>query len=160
MLLPGQPGRKDGEIAKNNENINRMESELVELKATLDELSASIKELTEKIGTAEAELKEMTEIREKEHAIFEAEHADASGAVDALVKAIAHLMDAKAKAALDQTKAEVQKAMSLAEAMGLEIQNKPEVTIFLSTDQPREAPGAYEFKSGCIIDTLKDLQAK
>merc|ERR1719261_1112499 len=161
MLLPGQPGRKDGEIAKNNENINRMESELVELKAKLDELDASIKSLTEKIGAAEAELKEMTAIREKEHAIFEAEFADASGAVDALVKAIAHLMDAKSKTeALDQTKTEVQKAISLADAMGLEIQNKKEVMIFLSVDQPGPAPGAYEFQSGGIVDTLKDLKAK
>merc|ERR550537_628213 len=152
---------KDGEIAKNNENINRMESELVELKATLDELDASIKSLTEKIGTAEAELKEMTEIREKEHAIFTAEFEDASGAVDALVKAIAHLMDAKGKTeALISSKADVQKAISLADAMGLEIQNKQAVTVFLSMDQPGPAPGEYEFQSGGIVDTLKDLQAK
>merc|ERR1719440_69164 len=77
---------KDDEIAKNEENINVMESDLVNLKATLEALDASIKELTEKIGTAEAELKKMTEIREEEHAIFEAEFADAEGAVDALVK--------------------------------------------------------------------------
>merc|ERR1719217_585239 len=44
--------------------------------------------------------------------------------------------------------------------MGLEIQNKKEVTIFLSVDQPGPAPGAYEFQSGGIIDTLKDLKAK
>merc|ERR1719224_319114 len=100
---------KQEEIDKNNENINRMEAELVELKSTLAELDASIKSLTEKIGAAEAELKEMTAIRDKEHAIFEAEFADASGAVDALVKAIAHLMEAKAKTeALVSTKSEVQ----------------------------------------------------
>merc|ERR1719161_2067804 len=130
---------KDGEIKKNEENINRMESELVELKATLEELDASIKELTEKIGTAEAELKEMTAIRDKEHAIFEAEFADASGAVDALVKAIQHLMDAKSKTeALAETKADVQKAVSLADAMGLEIKNQKSMTIFLSMDQPED----------------------
>merc|ERR1719182_900984 len=61
---------KDEEIKKNEENINRLEAELVELKATLAELDASIKSLTEKIGAAEAELKEMTAIRDKEHAIF------------------------------------------------------------------------------------------
>merc|ERR1719326_1532267 len=78
---------KADEIAKNEENINRMEAELVDLKATLEALDASIKELTEKIGTAEKELQEMTAIREEEHAIFEAEFADASAAVDALIKA-------------------------------------------------------------------------
>merc|ERR1719421_2474217 len=140
---------KADEIATNEQNIDRMESELVELKATLDELDASIKSLTEKIGTAEAELKEMTAIRDKEHAIFEAEFADASGAVDALVKAIQHLMDAKSKTeALAETKADVQKAVSLADAMGLEIKNQHEVTIFLSMDQPGPAPGEYEFQSG------------
>merc|ERR1719359_760613 len=69
-------------------------------------------------------------------------------------------MDAKAKTALVSTQAEIQKAVSLAEAMGLEITNKPAVTVFLSMNQPGPAPGAYEFQSGGIIDTLKDLQAK
>merc|ERR1719506_3214871 len=69
-------------------------------------------------------------------------------------------MDAKAKTALDQTKMEVQKAISLADAMGLEIKDKPAVTIFLSMNQPGPPPGAYEFQSGGIVDTLKDLQAK
>merc|ERR1719171_228985 len=69
-------------------------------------------------------------------------------------------MDAKAKTALVSTQAEVQKAISLADAMGLEIQNKPAVTIFLSMNQPGPAPGEYEFQSGGIVDTLKDLQAK
>ena len=148
---------KDEEIKKNEENINRLESELVELKATMEELSASIKELTEKIGVAEAELKEMTAIREKEHAIFTAEHDDATAAVDALVRAIAKLSDSKS---LMSTKTDVQNAISLADAMGLEIKNKQEVTVFLSMNQPGPPPGEYEFKSGGIIDTLKDLKAK
>merc|ERR1719420_118075 len=50
---------KADEIAKNEENINIMESDLVSLKANAEALDASIKELTEKIGTAEAELKKM-----------------------------------------------------------------------------------------------------
>jgi len=148
---------KDEEIKKNEENINRLESELVELTATMEELSASIKELTEKIGVAEAELKEMTAIREKEHAIFTAEHDDATAAVDALVRAIAKLSDSKS---LMSTKTDVQNAISLADAMGLEIKNKQEVTVFLSMNQPGPPPGEYEFKSGGIIDTLKDLKAK
>merc|ERR1719217_832062 len=123
----------------------------------MEELSASIKELTEKIGVAEAELKEMTAIREKEHAIFTAEHDDATAAVDALVRAIAKLSDSKS---LMSTKTDVQNAISLADAMGLEIKNKQEVTVFLSMNQPGPPPGEYEFKSGGIIDTLKDLKAK
>merc|ERR1719313_1754221 len=137
-----------------------MEGDLVSLKAQLAALDASIKELTEKIGTAEAELKKMTEIREEEHAIFEAEFADAEGAVDALVKAIAHLEDSKT-AMLLSTKAEVQQTMLLADALGLTVRNKRAVTAFLATKQmPYEAKGEYEFKSGGIIDTLKDLQDK
>merc|ERR1719172_304429 len=112
-----------------------MEAKLVELKATLEALDASIKDLTEKIGTAEKELKEMTEIREKEHAIYEAEFADASGAVDALIKAIAHLMDAKS-AGLLSTKTEVQQTIALADAMGIEVQDKSGVMSFLAMSQP------------------------
>merc|ERR1719487_2924925 len=55
---------------------------------------------------------------------------------------------------------DVQNAISLADAMGLEIKNKQEVTVFLSMDQPGPAPGAYEFQSGGIVDTLKDLKDK
>merc|ERR1719453_831591 len=151
---------KADEIAKNEENINVMEADLVNLKATLEALDASIKELTEKIGTAEAELKKMTEIREEEHAIYEAEFADAEGAVDALVKAIAHLEDSKT-AMLLSTKAEVQQTMLLADALGMTVVNKRAMTAFLATKQtPYEAKGEYEFKSGGIIDTLKDLQDK
>merc|ERR1719486_1861406 len=69
-------------------------------------------------------------------------------------------MDAKSKASLVSTKSEVQRVMSIADAMGLDIQNKREVTVFLSMNQPGPAPGAYEFQSGGIVDTLKDLQAK
>merc|ERR1719502_1736399 len=42
--------------------------------------------------------------------------------------------------------------------MGLEIQNKQTVSIFLQ--QPGPAPGEYEFQSGGIVDTLKDLKDK
>merc|ERR1719453_2782558 len=151
---------KDEEIAKNEENINVMESDLLNLKATAEALDASIKELTEKIGTAETELKKMTEIREEEHAIFEAEFADAEGAVEALVKAIGHLEDSKT-AMLLSTKAEVQQTMLLADALGMSVVNKRAVTAFLATKKmPYEAKGEYEFKSGGIIDTLKDLQDK
>merc|ERR1719487_1521024 len=55
---------------------------------------------------------------------------------------------------------DVQNAISLADAMGLEIKNKQEVTVFLSMDQPGPAPGEYEFQSGGIVDTLKDLKDK
>merc|ERR1719235_662053 len=44
--------------------------------------------------------------------------------------------------------------------MGLEIKAGKEVTVFLSMNQPGPPPGEYEFKSGGIVDTLKDLQAK
>jgi len=175
---------KSDEIAKNEENINVMESDLVQLKASAEALAASVEELTEKIGAAETELKKMTEIREEEHAIFEAEFADAEGAAEALVKAIGHLEDSKT-AMLLSTKAEVQQTMLLADALGMTVKNKKAVTAFIDAGksagktagkkQPYETdlqkkmnkPGykyeakeEYEFKSGGIIDTLKDLQAK
>merc|ERR1719405_367069 len=68
-------------------------------------------------------------------------------------------MEAKG-AGLVSMQSEVQKAVSLADAVGLEIENKQAVTVFLSMSQPGPPPGEYEFKSGGIVDTLKDLQAK
>merc|ERR1719321_1234410 len=68
-------------------------------------------------------------------------------------------MDSKT-ALLASTKTEVQQVTNLAEAFGFPVQNNKDVTVFLSMSQPGPAPGEYEFKSGGIIDTLKDLQAK
>merc|ERR1719238_2186537 len=62
------------------------------------------------------------------------------------------------------TKAEVQQTMMLAETMGIVVKNKRAVTGFHAEKEkkqmPYEAKGEYEFQSGGIIDTLKDLQAK
>jgi DNA repair exonuclease SbcCD ATPase subunit len=62
------------------------------------------------------------------------------------------------------TKAEVQQTMLLADALGMTVKNKRAVTAFLAVKKqkqmPYEAKGEYEFQSGGIIDTLKDLQGK
>jgi hypothetical protein len=137
--------------------IETMTADLMELESKKAQLSATIQELTEKIGEAEAALKEMTEIREKERAIFEAAFADATAALDALVKAIAHLEDAKG-AKLVEVKHEVQKTLDLASTAGFAVKNHKAVTAFLQ--QLPEGQGEYEFKSGGIIDTLKDLEVK
>merc|ERR1719261_2177469 len=101
----------------------------------------------------------MEQIREKERAIFEAEFADASKAVEALKQAIGHLEDAQSSA-LISNKEEVQSTLDLADAMDIEVPNKEAVTAFLAVGQPDEPPGEYEFRSGGILDTLKDLQTK
>jgi hypothetical protein len=144
-------------ISTGETDIETMTADLLELEAKKSQLSATIQELTEKIGVAEAALEEMTKIREKEHAIYEVAFADATSAVDALIKAIGHLEDSKT-AGLLEVKHEVQKSLTLASAVGLDVKNHKAVSAFLQ--QLPEGKGAYEFRSGGIIDILKDLQEK
>jgi len=144
-------------ISTGETEIETMTADLLELEAKKSQLTATIQELTEKIGEAEAALKEMTAIREKERAIYEVAFADATSAVDALIKAIAHLEDSKTTDLLE-LKHEVAQSLTLASAAGLDVKAHQAVSAFLQ--QLPEGKGAYEFRSGGIIDTLKDLQGK
>jgi chromosome segregation ATPase len=157
---------KDNQMAK-SEAIEQgetdaatLEADIKALNAEIEQLSATIKETTEKIATTEKSLADMTAVREKEHAIYEVEFADASAAVNAIVKAIGHLEDSKT-AGLAQVQSEVQATLTLADALGMEVKNAPAMDSFLQqTPEKYAGKGEYEFKSGGIIDTLKDLQAK
>merc|ERR1719506_1679536 len=93
----GETGKSD-DIGTNEETLQTIAGDLLKLEADVATLDASIKERTEKIGENGAALKEMEQIREKERAIFEAEFADASKAVEALKQAITHLEDAQSSA--------------------------------------------------------------
>jgi chromosome segregation ATPase len=151
---------KQAAIEQGETDANTLEADIKALNAEIEQLSATIKETTEKIATTEKALADMTAVREKEHAIYEVEFADASAAVNAIVKAIGHLEDSKT-AGLTEVQSEVQQTLSMADALGMEVINQPAVTSFLQqTPEKYAGKGEYEFKSGGIIDTLKDLQAK
>jgi chromosome segregation ATPase len=151
---------KQAAIEQGETDAATLEADIKALNAEIEQLSATIKETTEKIATTEKALADMTAVREKEHAVYEVEFADASAAVNAIVKAIGHLEDSKT-AGLTEVQSEVQQTMSMADALGMEVTNQPAVTSFLQqTPEKFAGKGEYEFKSGGIIDVLKDLQAK
>jgi len=147
-------GAKVESIATREADITTLTADLEQLAAEATQLKADIAQLTEDIGRFEAELAEMTRIRDEEHAVYEAEHADATAAVAALKKAIEHLENSKSLAAV---KTDVEKAVSLADALGMNVDTSS-VTALLQQPESMEVPEEdYTFHSGGIIDTLNEL---
>jgi len=147
-------GAKVESIATREADVETLTADLAQLAAEATQLKADIAQLTEDIGRFEAELAEMTRIRDEEHAVYEAEHADATAAVAALKKAIEHLEGSKSLAAV---KTDVEKAVSLADALGMNVDTSS-VTALLQQPESMEVPEEdYTFHSGGIIDTLNEL---
>merc|ERR1719181_2103446 len=146
-------------INEKETSIETLTADLKALNAEVAELKSDIATLTDEIAKNEAELKEMTEIREKEHAIYEVEYADASAAVDALSSAIAHISGSK-DAKLLEVKAAITKSLALADALNLKPKNSQKLAALLQ--QPEGMGGEvpekdYSFHSDGIISTLEDL---
>merc|ERR1719269_67071 len=147
-------GAKVESIATREADVETLTADPAQLAAEATQLKADIAQLTEDIGRFEAELAEMTRIRDEEHAVDEAEHADATAAVAALKKAIEHLEGSKSLAAV---KTDVEKAVSLADALGMNVDTSS-VTALLQQPESMEVPEEDStFHSGGIIDTLNEL---
>jgi len=146
-------------IATREADVKTLTADLKQLAAEHTELKADIKALHDDLAVFEADLKKMTEIREQEKAVYEAEHADATAAVSALSAAIKHIEGSKS---LMSVKSDVQKTLALAEALNIPVKGGPAaVTMMLEQPEMPEVPEEdYTFHSGGIIDTLNDLQKK
>merc|ERR1719502_527823 len=143
-------------INEGETTIETLTADLKALTAEVAELKSDIATLTDEIAKNEAELKEMTEIREKEHAIYEVEYGDASAAVDALSSAIAHISGSK-DAKLTEVKATITKTLALADALNLKPKNAEKLTALLQQPEGDVPEEDYTFHSDGIIKTLEDL---
>jgi len=145
-------------IEEETAQIKQLTADIQIAKSDAENLGLEIGDLEATILTEKKEVKNATEIREKEHADYMVQHTDFSESIDACKKAIQVL---KARSAdVPQSLLQVQKSPLLpADAKAM-------VTSLISmTDTANEAIGApeanaYEFQSGSVIAILEKLAAR
>jgi len=158
-------------IADGQAKIESENSTILKKTADFEKTQGDIKEAKAKKEELEKAKEDSERQFQKDKAAFEATDADLSAAIIGLKEATAKL---EAAAAVSAPAALLQfnfldKTFDLAEAMGfLETDKRREVTAFLQqkADPWLEEEGAehnkkaYEFQSGGIVQTLKDLEAE
>jgi Icc-related predicted phosphoesterase len=143
-------------INTKEDSAEQLGAEEARLSASVSQLKADISKLTEDIGTAETELKKMTDLREQEHADYMVSYADLTKAVDSLARAITAIEGSKMS--LAQVRGIINPVLLLADAMSLvPTHSSKKVAALLEEGEEPEKPD-YEFHSGDIIGTLEDLK--
>lgn len=159
--------------------IKTAKSTIEDLKATIEKSASDISafdetitELATQIATDESDLKDATDIRNKEHADFAVEEADLVDTVDTLERAIGILEREMAKtggAALMQLKSANSFAAAmktLLEASSISSGDAKKLTALVQSQQSSDDadeefgapdPAAYKGQSGGIIDVLEKL---
>merc|ERR1719390_621073 len=176
----------DDELKSKGYAIETSTREIGELEATIADASATQVAMADEIATlgteAAAKNKELydaTEVRKATNADFDAAEAElvksvdeCSRAVVALEKGMALLQGGKRKEAKKELKAVTMALTSIVGAVSIETESSRKLKSFLqqtnadadsddlSLKQPQAKMVAYESKSGGIIQTVKDMQAK
>mmetsp|Transcript_26441 Transcript_26441/g.48161 ORF Transcript_26441/g.48161 Transcript_26441/m.48161 type:complete len:705 (-) Transcript_26441:2-2116(-) len=154
------------------------------LSATITETSSTVEVTTSKIevtissiASSEAELKEATEVREKELADFKAEEKELMDTIDTLERAIAILSREMAKnpaalAQIDTTSMSslLQSLSVMVDAASLSSKDQSKLIALVQAQQSESdgddeelsspAAAAYKSHSGSIVDLLEDLKDK
>merc|ERR1719408_382121 len=122
------------------------------------ELSDKVKAIDEDIAMWSQDKDAATEVREKEHADYQATNTDYTESIDALGKAIV---------ALSKSQGSIPQAMMLLQTIATEhrvpdsAQDLMQTLLADDAEQPTNPPvAAYESQSGGIVKIMEDLQAK
>merc|ERR1719169_66218 len=176
----------DEELKSKGYAIETATREIMELEATIEDSKATGIAMADEIATlgteAAAKNKELydaSEVRKAKNADFAAAEAElvksvdeCSRAVVALEKGMALLQGGKRKEAKKQLKAVSMTLTSIVGAISIETESSRKLKSFLqqtntesdnddlTLKQPQAKMVAYESKSGGIIATVKDMQAK
>merc|ERR1719160_1611989 len=176
----------DDELKEKGYAIETSTREIGELEATIADSEATSVAMADEIATlgteAAAKNKELydaTEVRKATNADFTAAEAElvksvdeCSRAVMALEKGFALLQGGKRKEAKKELKAVTLALTSIVDAISIDTESTRKLKSFLqqtntesdnddlSLHQPQAKQVAYESKSGGIIQTVKDMQAK
>jgi chromosome segregation ATPase len=155
-----------------------LEAKIEDLAAKIETATAKIEDLSGSIASDEKELKEATEIREKELAEFEKSEAELMDTVDTLGRAVGILEKELAKNAGAFAQVDTSNMKALAGALGAIVDgaafagvgvNKEKLMALVQQQQGDDdddldmgAPAAkvYESKGGSIVDVLADMKDK
>merc|ERR1719473_1303822 len=166
-------------IETSTREIGDLEATIADSSATSIAMADEIATLGTEAAAKNKELYDATEVRKAKNADFSAAEAElvksvdeCSRAVQALEKGMALMQGGKRKEAKKELKAVSMALTSIVGAISIETESTRKLKSFLqqtnaeadnddlSLKQPQAKQVAYESKSGGIIQTVKDMQAK
>jgi len=162
----------NNEIKTGKKNQEKLTAKISELTSDIQVADSKIEELSGAIATNDAELKDATAIRDKEHADFAASEKELVETVDTLDRAISIISTEMAKnpAALAQIDTSsmdslVKSLGVVVDAAGLTSHDQQKLVALVQaqdSDSEAGAPAAatYKSQSGGIVDVLEDLKEK
>jgi len=162
----------NNEIKTGKKNQEKLTAKISELTSDIQVADSKIEELSGAISTNDAELKDATAIRDKEHADFAASEKELVETVDTLDRAISIISTEMAKnpAALAQIDTSsmdslVKSLGVVVDAAGLTSHDQQKLVALVQaqdSDSETGAPAAatYKSQSGGIVDVLEDLKEK
>jgi len=142
--------RLEREVAENEAKVPQLESQIKEGSAAVEQLQSDIEQHKKDRAAAEANVKEVTAIREKEHAAFQKEFDEKTKNLAAMTKAIAALSKGMKGFLQTSTAAVVQK---LSIDVDMQPEQREELTAFLSGKE------SYNPQSGDIVGILQTMKA-
>jgi len=148
---------KSDAIKTEQDNIDTFAATLEEQTGISNAKQAEVEELGEMIRTLDKEMTEITAMREKEKAKYEATAADLSKAVSSLEGAIADMQAGKGASFLSVKKG-IRKSIAIADALDLSPKQQRSITALLQTDADDAPEGDFAFHGDDIIATLEDLE--
>jgi len=148
---------KSTAIKDEQDNIDEFAATLEEQTGISNAKQAETEELGEMIRTLDKEMTEITAMREKEKAKYEATAADLSKAVSSLEGAIADMQAGKGASFLSVKKG-IRKSIAIADALDLSPKQQRSITALLQTDADDAPEGDFAFHGDDIIATLQDLE--
>jgi len=171
-----EANEKEDAITSSKRTIGDLQATIADSQATASTSTTTIEELTAAITSSEADLKQATSIRQKENGDFQAAEKELTDTVDTLERAgavlkknLGFLQGGRAAKELKLLAAGLDKVIEASWANEHEksvlqslLQSQSETS---DSDedlqlQPQATASAYESKSGGILDTIAEMQAK
>merc|ERR1719451_238501 len=162
----------NNEIKTAKKNEEKLTAKISELTSDIQVAETKIEELSAAISTNDAELKDATAIRDKEHADFVASEKELVETVDTLDRAISIISTEMAKKPAALAQIDTSSMDSLVKSLGVVVDaagltshdQQKLVALVQAQDSDSEAgaPAAatYKSQSGGIVDVLEDLKEK
>merc|ERR1719152_1047963 len=148
---------KSDAIKEEQDNIDEFAATLEEQTGISNAKAQETKELEELIGTLDKDMIDITAMREKEKAKYEATAADLSKAVSSLEGAIADMQAGKGASFLSVKKG-IRKSIAIADALDLSPKQQRSITALLQAGADESPEGDFAFHGDDIIATLQDLE--
>jgi len=148
-------------IEKEKETIESLESTIEAKTKEIHTLEGQIAALEEEIANIETSLAKLDKDREEEHDVYKKASGDLKDTISAVEEAIEVMKKSKSEVALVQLTPTVRKALELAQVFA-PVEQQGDLTALLQapTGDRAKHVKVYKFKSGNVVELLKQLKGK